>query len=272
MTRSSLPFWFKAGVPVILVALTVFSGWLTGVGAGSSAKLKEGVTYAVWIAEAEVSPKNPTGSTWDTDSSAPDLSAMIAWQNQIVLRTVVVQDAIIACWEPVAVDIGSVLRGEISTSSVQRVARVRLEKGQPLVIGVFDEDLLDREFAGGVSIAPENLRLGSNEITSPGTLRRMQIMVADNLDQISPIKGEAPYHVAASSEWLSNPPPVMVSTGSILATQAQEAAQAAAHALSVEAESSLRDAGKILEESSKAIQEQGGAAKKWLQKNLPGNP
>ena len=140
------------------------------------------------------------------------------------------------------------------------------------MIGVFDEDLLDREFAGGVSIAPENLRLGSNEITSPGTLRRMQIMVADNPDQITPIKGEAPYHVAAGCEWLSNPPPVMVSTGSILASQAQEAAQAAAHALSVEAESSLRDAGKILEESSKAIQEQGGAAKKWLQKNLPGNP
>lgn len=268
MTRLSFPFWVKLGAPFGLAALTGLSVWLAGVGSGSSAKLKEGVTYAIWITEAEVSPKNPEGSTWDSDSSAPDLCAMIAWQDQIVLRTVVVQDAIIACWEPVAVDIGSVLRGEISTSSVQRVARVRLEKGQPLVIGVFDEDLLDREFAGGVSIAPESLRLGSNEITSPGTLRRMEIMVADNPDEITPIKGEAPYHVAAGSEWLSYPPPVMVSTGSVLATQAQEAA----HALSVEAESSLRDAGKILEESSKAIQEQGGAAKKWLQKNLPGNP
>jgi len=262
------PRWAKAGVPIALIALTAGALWLAGLGTATSDKLKEGVTYAVWIQEAEVTPRKVDGTDWGSDSKAPDLSAMIAWQDHIVLRTVVAHETLIGCWDPLAVDVKSVIHGEMGTSSVQRVARVRLAKGQPLLIGVFDEYLLRRNFVGGLRIPLESLRLGTNEVTSSGTLRRVQIMVADEPDQVARVKGKAPYAATGDIVWLKEPPAVMAGATAGPVNQAKAAVQE----ISDKVETELRKTGEMLDETTKALQGKTGAAKKWIEKAFSDNP
>jgi hypothetical protein len=258
----------KAGIPVGLIALTSGLLWFFLPRAESTGKLKKGVTYAIWITEAEVAPRNSNGAIWDMDSSAPDLFAMVAWQEQVVLSTVVNQDGLIARWEPVAIDVKSVLQGEISTSSMQRVARVRLGMNQSIEVAIFDDDLLDREFAGGVRIDLESLSLGRNEIVSSGNLRRLQITVADAVEQASPTDSASDYQVGNPIVFLDQAPAVMASTSSDLRKQVQETTGA----ISQEAKVYLGDTEKAMQEASQAIQEQVDSATKWLQENLPSNP
>lgn len=260
--------WLKAGIPVGLIAITSGAFWFFLARAESTGKLKEGVTYAIWITEAEVAPKNSNGTAWDMDSSAPDLFAMLAWQDQVVLSTVVNQDGLIARWEPVAIDVKSVLQGEISTSSIQRVARVRLGPNQSIEVAIFDDDLLDREFAGGVRIDLGSLRLGRNEIISSGNLRRLQITVADAVDQVVPMDSKPAYQVEKGTVFLDQAPAVMASASSAIREQANEAVGA----LSKETKILLDDTEKALKESSQVIQKQVDSATKWLQENLPSDP
>ena len=260
--------WLKAGIPVGLIAITSGAFWFFLPRAESTGKLKKGVTYAIWITEAEVAPRNSDGTTWDVDSSAPDLFAMLAWQDQVVLSTVVNQDGLIARWEPVAFDLKSVLQGEISTSSMQRVARVRLGTNQSIEVAIFDDDLLDREFAGGVRIDLGSLRLGRNEIISSGNLRRLQITVADAVEQVVPMDSMAAYQVEGGTVFLDQAPSIMASASSTLKNQVKETASA----VSREAKVHLDDAEKALKESSQVIQKQVDSATKWLQENLPSDP
>jgi hypothetical protein len=260
--------WLKAGIPVGLIAITSGAFWFFLARAESTGKLKEGVTYAIWITEAEVASRNSDGKTWDMDSSAPDLYAMLAWQDQVVLSTVVNQDGLIARWEPVAIDVKSVLQGEISTSSMQRVARVRLGMNQSIEVAIFDDDLLDREFAGGVRIDLECLRLGRNEITSSGNLRRLQIAVADAVGQVVPMDSIAAYQVESGTVFLDQAPGIMASASSTLKNQVKETAGA----ISQEAKVHLDETEKALKESSQVIQKQVDSATKWLQENLPSDP
>ena len=66
--------------------------------------------YSIWLTEAEVEPNKKDQSQWDVDGTAPDLSAMVVWKDQIILNTVTSNDSLIARWDPIAISVGDVYR------------------------------------------------------------------------------------------------------------------------------------------------------------------
>jgi len=248
MRAGSLPRWLLVLVPVLLIGGTAVLLAVMFAG-GKSQQLREGVTYAVWLSEAEVAPRKADGSPWDADGTAPDLFAMIQWQDQIVLETVTDRDTLIARWEPVAVDLRTLLSGEVSTSSVKRVAMVRLDPGEPLVIGVFDNDLVGADFVGAFEVSLKGLRLGVNEVISEDSLRRLQIVVAESdsegVPSTTPTTVDDAYIV-----WLDEPPSMMGGTFS----RVGESARGSLEQMSSEA----------IQRLEKAAEEQGRALKDRL--------
>ena len=74
---------------------------------GNSNKAKSSI-YTLWIAEAEVAATKNDASKWDVDGTAPDLSAMIVWKDQVILNTVSSDDSLIGRWDPIAISVGDV--------------------------------------------------------------------------------------------------------------------------------------------------------------------
>ena len=105
------------GVPVLLIgaAIPLTSQFMKSPGG----KLEVGKTYEVWLQEAEVSPLSRNGEKWDADGSAPDLCAMMSWHDQIVLKTVVASDGLIASWGETAINASQALKGEADSSAAE---------------------------------------------------------------------------------------------------------------------------------------------------------
>ena len=121
---------------------------------GNSNKAKSSI-YTLWIAEAEVAPTKNDDSKWDVDGTAPDLSAMIVWKDQVILNTVSSDDSLIGRWDPIAISVGDVMKGEVSTSTVKRIARIRAEKDIKFSIiddYKFNGDLLEAQMFAYIGV------------------------------------------------------------------------------------------------------------------------
>ena len=206
---------------VLIPIAIIFLGYLfsndPGQSQGKSQK-KASSIYSIWLTEAEVAPTKKDQSQWDVDGTAPDLSAMVVWKDQIILNTVTSNDSLIARWDPIAISVGDVFQGEVSTSTVKRIARIRAEKGEKFSIGLFDEDIVSRDYVGGWEIDTSELRTGTCELTSKGTLNRLIISVTqdDNLtvpDRESKLKG---------ATYLEEPTDIMLETVKRWANEAKE--------------------------------------------------
>ena len=167
-----------------------------------------------------MSPNKKDQSQWDVDGTAPDLSAMVVWKNQIILNTVTSNDSLIARRDPIAISVGDVFQGEVSTSTVKRIARIRAEEKERFSIGLFDEDIVSRDYVGGWEIDTSELRPGTCELTSEGTLKRLIISVTqdDNLtvpDRKFKIKDTA-------ATYLEEPNDIMLETVKRWAKEAKE--------------------------------------------------
>lgn len=204
MTRSGYFRWLLAAVPVVLIAVAFgVVSWLRG-GAGGEA-LREGVTYEVWLAEAEVTPVKTDGGAWDADGSAPDLKGALVWQNQRILETVTAANGLIAQWEPVAVKLTQVLHGEADAASVRRVGRVRIQAGEALEVGVFDDDPASPDLAGALRVPWDKLRPGVNEILTDGALRRLRLVIVEPGAE----GANMPFHRVTGAERLTEAPAAM---------------------------------------------------------------
>jgi hypothetical protein len=168
----------RISLPLLLITLAVLA---TRMWRGKGIPvLSDGVTYEVWIREAEVHQSGMKGDSWDADQSGPDLVAMLCWKDQKILETIPSSDGLIARWEPVAVKpVDLLLKGGADTASLRRVGRFRMENGGFIETAVFDDDALDREFAGGFRVALESLRLGVNILKGSGPLARVELVVED---------------------------------------------------------------------------------------------
>jgi len=279
--------WLVAAVPLLLIATVIVAFTMPGCFSEGAHGLKAGETYAVWIAEAEVAPVEGA-------ASAPDLVALMEWQNQVILKTVVSRNSLIARWEPVGVSVGQVLEGEVSTSSVQRVARVRLTPGGTISVGVFDRGLLHRELIGGFTVPLENLRLGVNEIPGGNRLRRVQLAVTRA--ESGAVADKSQWVVSEGVQPLQSAPSIMQDDVTRLSERIGTLTGELAADLRKELEPMMNDAAKRIEqdgkstkdwmdkklpetrkelekgldEAVKGIEESGREAKEWLEKNLPG--
>ena len=174
--------------------------------------------YTLWIAEAEVAEAKNDGSKWDVDATAPDLSAMVVWKNQVILNTVSSDDSLIGRWDPIAISVGDVIKGEVSTSTVKRIARIRAERGQKFSIGLFDKDIVSRDYIGGWEIDTSELRPGKCELESDKSLKRLVIAVTQDDDLSIPEKS---FKITGAS-YLEEPDEVMLETVKRWAKEAQE--------------------------------------------------
>ena len=211
--------WFMILIPLAIIFLGYLFSKDPKQDQGPSQN-KASAIYSIWLSEAEVAKNKKDQSQWDVDGTAPDLSAMVVWKDQIILNTVTSNDSLIARWDPIAISVGDVFQGEVSTSTVKRIARIRAQKGEKFSIGIFDEDIVSRDYVGGWEIDTSELRPGTCELTSKGTLNRLIISVTqdDNLtvpDKKFKIKG-------ASATYLEEPSDIMLETVKRWAKEAKE--------------------------------------------------
>ncbi len=209
--------WLIAGIPIVLIGLGIL---ISQFFKSKEAPVTKESVFSLWVTEAEIAPVEENNDRWDTDDSAPDPGALVTWQDQVVLETVVAKDSLIARWDPVAISVGDVVlsKGGISTSSVKRIARVRNAGKGNFSVALFDEDILGRDFIGGWTIPTAQLRPGLLELKSGKALRRIALAVTldDNLDV--PEQSYTP----KGAVYLDSTPEVMMETMERWAEEAKE--------------------------------------------------
>lgn len=177
----NLKVLWLALIPLVFVGL--LSWGFVSLRQGSGALLTEGKTYAVWVKELEVDPKRPDGSSWDVDGSAPDLAVAVGMEGHELLRTIVADNSVLATWDPVALKVTTLLKGEISRGEAQRLAKFRVQKGMEMMVGVYDHDLLDAEPIASTRLKVDQLVFGLNPLSAGKGIRRLVLAVED-VDQV----------------------------------------------------------------------------------------
>ena len=208
--------WLIAGIPIVLIGLGILISQFFKT---KEAPVTKESVFSLWVTEAEIAPVEENNDRWDKDGSAPDPGALVTWQDQVVLETVVAKDSLIARWDPVAISVGDVVLSKgISTSSVKRIARVRNAGKGNFSVALFDEDILGRDFIGGWTIPTAQLRPGLLELKSGKALRRIALAVTldDNLDV--PEQSYTP----KGAVYLDSTPEVMMETMERWADEAKE--------------------------------------------------
>jgi hypothetical protein len=234
-------------IPFALIAAASVIMGLTDRTRGN--KLENGQVYEIWIKQAEVAPMNREGKSWDMEGNAPDLMAMLSWHDQIVLTTVASTDGLIAQWDQTALEASQILKGELDAKSLQKVGRFRMNPEQSLEIGIFDDDLVSREFIKGLRIPMTSLGLGKNEWRGSGVLKNLVISLQSAEE---PTKASTDItHWDSSVIELDTIPQAMISAQDQIADQFGKEAEKAIN----DAEKVAEDASKVMEEAGKEIQQ-----------------
>lgn len=213
------------GVRVLLavVPLALIGGGLAVVwwlrGGGSAGGLRYGVTYEIWVGEAEVTPAGADGVSWDADGSAPDLRAVIVWQDQRIFETVTATDGLIAQWQPVGLKLTEVMKGEADAATVRRVGRVRPEDGGFIEVGLFDNDPVGEDWVAAFRVPWQVLRPGVNEIRDTGPLLRLRLVIVEPGAESAVM----PVYVVEGADKLAKAPAIM--TGGVAGGVAREAGE-----------------------------------------------
>jgi hypothetical protein len=168
-------------LPLILVS--VLSWCLVDLQNHGRIPLTEGKAYAIWVKELEVEPKRLDGAHWDMDGSAPDLAVALGWEGHELLRTIVADNSVLATWDPVALKVSTLLKGEVSRGEAQRIAKFRLQKGLEMVVGVYDHDFLDDEPIASTRLKADQLVFGLNQLGGGQGIRRL-VLVVEEVDQV----------------------------------------------------------------------------------------
>jgi hypothetical protein len=253
---SNLKVLFLALAPLVLVGL--LSWGFVSFRQGNSALLTEGKTYAVWVKELEIDPKRSNGRPWDFDGSAPDLVVAIGWEGHEFLRTTVADNSVLATWDPVALKVSTLLKGEISRGEAQRLAKFRVQKGMEMVLGVYDHDLVDAEPIASTRLKVDQLVFGLNQLASGQGIRRL-ILAVEEVDQVgTPHSNEGDPLLV---EWSMENPVELAGAASILGEQTQQLLQGLSEEMSLTFEDLGEEYQKQIEELALQLQEELKAAR-----------
>jgi len=152
----------------------------TGTG-GIKQGLVKGQTYYLFASEIELYPTNLENDPWDGGENGPDIRYRILWQGNKVFESEEKDDALIADWSGLSLDLewGDLMGKTISPDEAIKAARIRYEKGGVVEIVVEDDDLTDDDDAGRAEIELDDLMVGKNEIklkkTSINAVRRINL-------------------------------------------------------------------------------------------------
>ena len=143
--------------------------------------LVKGQTYYLFASEIELYPTNLENDPWDGGENGPDIRYRILWQGNKVFESEEKDDALIADWSGLSLDLewGDLMGKTISPDEAIKAARIRYEKGGVVEIVVEDDDLTDDDDAGRAEIELDDLMIGKNEIklkkTSINAVRRINL-------------------------------------------------------------------------------------------------
>ena len=143
--------------------------------------LVKGQTYYLFASEIELYPTNQEDKSWDVDESGPDVRYWILWQGNKVFVSEKKEDALIADWSGLSLDLewSDLLGKTISPDEAIKAARVRYEKGGVIEVVVEDADLTDDDDVGRAEIKLDDLMIGKNDIelgkTSINAIRRINL-------------------------------------------------------------------------------------------------
>lgn len=193
-----------AGVPLVLIGAGIAVFFWLDRDAGN-APVKNGVTYEIWISEAEATPTKADGKSWDPDGSAPDLRGVIVWQDQRILETVTDTDGLIAHWQPVGLKLSEVIKGEANAATFRKVGLVRPEEGGFIEVGIFDSDPVGFDRVGVFRVPWQALKPGVNEIRDGGELSRLRLVIVEPGAE----RAVMPVHLVSGAERLSDTPVAM---------------------------------------------------------------
>jgi len=148
-------------VPLLLVGTGLL---FVGKGGSEKKPWREGCTYAVWVEQAEVSPRNPDGSKWHDDESAPSLFAVMEWRGNKVLRTPESSPSLIARWGMSTIQLRDFLKSKISPEMMKNIALIKAPPEEVIGISLYSSGMIIDDWAGGVIISCGGLVEGKNLI------------------------------------------------------------------------------------------------------------
>jgi hypothetical protein len=243
-------------IPPVLVGL--LSWGFVSLRQPGAALLTEGKTYAVWVKELEVEPKRPDGSSWDVDGSAPDLTVAIGMEGHELLRTIVADNSVLATWDPVALKVTTLLKGEMSRGEALRLAKFRVLKGMEMVVGVFDHDLLDAEPIASTRLKVDQLVFGLNQLSAGKGIRRL-VLAVEEVDQVgSPQTNEGNPLVV---EWTKENPAELAGSAKRFGEQAKQLLKGLSKEMALTFEELGEDYQKQIEEMAARLEGELKAAR-----------
>ena len=178
-----------------LVPLLLVSGaaWLFLKGGQAGARpLDPARTYAAWVREVEIG------------AGTGNLFVAVGVDGHRLLETPVVQNVMVAVWDPVHLKLTDVMGGEFSASGVQRVARFRPREGMQMVLGVYDHHLLKDNLLGAARLEVSQFREGVNILSEGQGVRRLELVI-EPVERVGSTQLGPPS--AVQTPWTMEPPP-----------------------------------------------------------------
>ena len=146
-----------------------------------------GNDYYVYVKLIEMRPTRDDGTPWDRFSgTAPDPFYRMSWQGVQVFESPERDDAFIAGWDLLSVDLKDVVlkqEGEVDIESIVNAPTIRIEQGTTVTVEVIDDDTVDNTEAGTVKLELDQFRLGTNALAftpeEQPNLSRMVVGIVD---------------------------------------------------------------------------------------------
>lgn len=177
-------------LPAIFVVLVGFGIYFTqgslawsssgSLNSDSEKQVELGGDYYLRISLVEVASKKADNADWDKiGQAAPDPYYEIHWRDNLVYKSDVKENTLIASWSETELDLlDAALSGDkLSSDLVIAGARINVVEGEKIILKVYDSDPLSSDdLVGEVEIVASELLEGKNSISQADRLlKRLEL-------------------------------------------------------------------------------------------------
>lgn len=139
-------------------------------GSTARARVAAGDDYYVFVKLIELTPKRGEDN-WDAGgSNPPDIFFELFWNDAKVFESVARDDAIIAEWDLIKLDVkDALLSGQVEIASAINAPLVSIDEYGILKLHIYDDDAMSNDDAGKIELPMISLQPGLNTIKPAGT-------------------------------------------------------------------------------------------------------
>jgi hypothetical protein len=179
-SRSTVAGWLWAAGTVLLVAGTGVATWrITGgasylspaesqssAASAPAARLAVGHDYYLHVKLIELTDRRPDGKAWDYGDSGPDIRFSLTWHKNVIWKSSEKSDTLIGSWDLLKVDLKQIVTsgGQTDLEGLVNAPLVHYERGEQVVLKVWDEDAFGSDDAGTLTLKLEELMPGDNTL------------------------------------------------------------------------------------------------------------